>query len=124
MASSHKILKIHFILLGGGVRGAFQAGFLYYLFTNYSDFFEVSRVDGTSVGSMNGLCIMNKKYEKLKNTWLNIESINDLFGNWSENYMLGKYYSFYKGFYNNGLFSNSKLNQMLKIVLRKAGIVS
>jgi len=112
--TSHKKLNIHFILPGGGVRGAFQAGFLYYLFTNYSDFFTVARIDGTSVGSMNGLCIMNGKYEILKNTWLNIESINDLFNNWSDGYVLGKYYSFYQGFYKNGLFSNEKLNLILK----------
>lgn len=106
--------NIHFILPGGGVRGAFQAGFLYHLFTKYADLFTVARIDGTSVGSMNGICIMNGKYETLKHTWLTIDSINDLFGNWSDNYALGKYYSFYQGFYKKGLFSNEKLNLILK----------
>ena len=32
----NKLPKIHFILPGGGVRGAFQAGFLYTLCKNYS----------------------------------------------------------------------------------------
>ena len=80
--------KIHFILPGGGVRGAFQAGFMYNLFKKYDDQFEIARIDGTSVGSLNGFAIMNKKYENLK-IWLNINNINDLFSNWSDKYLIG-----------------------------------
>ena len=36
--------KIHFILPGGGVRGAFQAGFLYRFFSEYKDKFEVVKI--------------------------------------------------------------------------------
>ena len=47
--------KIHFILPGGGVRGSFQAGFLYQLYTNYSNLYLTYHVDGVSIGSINGL---------------------------------------------------------------------
>ena len=46
--------KIHFILPGGGFRGAFQAGFMYNLFKQYEDTFEITRIDGTSAGALNG----------------------------------------------------------------------
>lgn len=107
--------KIHFILPGGGVRGAFQAGFLYQLFTKYRDYFEIARVDGTSVGSLNGFFTMNNKLNELRDIWLNINSINDLFENWSDQYIVGALSSYYHGFYKNGLFSNKKINDILKL---------
>ena len=107
-------IKIHFILPGGGVRGAFQAGFLYQLFTKYRDTFEIARIDGTSVGSLNGFLVLNN-IEELKNIWLNINSINDLFINWSDQYMIGPLTSMYHGFHNNGLFSNEKIMDNLKL---------
>ena len=72
----NKLPKIHFILPGGGVRGAFQAGFLYTLCKNYSGKFEIARIDGTSVGSINGFAIMNNDLDKLKETWENITNVN------------------------------------------------
>lgn len=107
------IPNIHFILPAGGVRGAFQAGFLYQLFTNYEDKFNIARIDGTSVGSINGFAIMNKKYKSLKDIWLNIESINDLFDNWSESYVFKDLVSYYHGFYKNGMYSNNKLKNII-----------
>jgi len=108
--------KIHFVLPGGGVRGAFQAGFLYRLFTNYSNKFEIAKVDGTSVGSMNGIAIASGNYEIIKDIWFSIKNINDLFDNWTDSsYLgLGQYVSYYYGFFNNGLFSNKKVNGLLK----------
>lgn len=108
--------KIHFVLPGGGVRGAFQAGFLYRLFTSYSDKFEIAKVDGTSVGSMNGIAIASGNYEIIKDIWFSINNINDLFDNWTDSsYLgLGQYVSYYYGFFNNGLFSNKKVNGLLK----------
>ena len=75
--------SIHFILPAGGVRGSFQAGFLYELFTKYSDSFKIHRIDGTSVGSINGIATICGEFEILKDTWCNITSINDLFEKWS-----------------------------------------
>jgi len=110
--------KIHFILPGGGVKGSFQAGFLYHLFKNYSNEFEIAGIDGTSVGSVNGFTIITAiktdNLEKLKETWTTIKSLNDLFGMWSENYIIGKLSSLYYGFYNKGLFNNEKLKSMLE----------
>lgn len=108
--------KIHFILPGGGVRGAFQAGFLYRLFDQYSDKFELVKVDGTSVGSMNGIAIASGNHQIIKDIWFSINNINDLFDNWTtSSYLgLGQYISYYYGFFNNGLFSNTKVNRLLK----------
>mgnify|MGYP006086965541 FL=1 len=110
----NKIPKIHFILPGGGVRGAFQAGFLYQLFTKYKTHFEIARVDGTSVGSINGFAIMNDACETLKDTWLNINNINDLFDNWSDTSIIGGMQSLYYGYYNSGLFSNAKVTRLIE----------
>ena len=108
------VKKIHFILPAGGVRGAFQAGFLYGLFTNYKDSFEIARIDGTSVGALNGFAIMNNKYEYIKDWWFSINSFSDLFSNWTESYFLGSIQNYYKGYYNSGMFANSKITGMLK----------
>jgi predicted acylesterase/phospholipase RssA len=107
--------KIHFILPGGGVRGAFQAGFLYRLYGKYREYFDVAKIDGTSVGSMNGIAIACENHEVIKKIWFSIKGLNDLFYNWSNsNYFgLGQYISYYYGFYNNGLFDNSKITSLL-----------
>ena len=114
--------KIHFILPGGGVRGAFQAGFLYRFFTQYKDKFEVVKIDGTSVGSMNGIAIASGQYEIIKNIWFSINNINDLFDNWSDSSLMGfgQYLSYYYGFFNNGLYSNRKVNNLLKQHIKEA----
>ena len=56
---------------------------------------------------------MNKKYESLKDIWLNIESINDLFENWSESYVFKDLFSYYQGFWKNGMYSNNKLKNII-----------
>jgi predicted acylesterase/phospholipase RssA len=106
--------NIHFILPAGGVRGAFQAGFLYQLFKKYKDHFLIARIDGTSVGALNGFAVINNKIDTLKNIWFNIESINDLFSSWSNSYIFSDYLSYYHGFYKGGLFSNEKLLNLIK----------
>ena len=70
------VKTIHFILPGGGVRGSFQAGFLYELFTKHKDAFEIYKIDGTSVGSINGIASLLGEFDVLKDTWLNIKNIN------------------------------------------------
>tara|TARA_B100000524_G_scaffold348480_1_gene253339 strand:- start:2539 stop:3423 length:885 start_codon:yes stop_codon:yes gene_type:complete len=105
--------KIHFILPGGGVRGAFQAGFLYKLFSKYRDYFTISKIDGTSVGSINGIVILSNEYELLKELWFNIHNLNDLFNNWSNSRLFNRIISYYQGFYNKGLFSTKKINNLL-----------
>lgn len=103
------VKTIHFILPGGGVRGSFQAGFLYELFTKYKNSFEIYRIDGTSVGSINGITTLLGEYEVLKNNWLNINNINDFFGNWSNTSFINIYYGFYK----NGIYDHTTLKNKL-----------
>ena len=112
--------SIHFILPGGGVRGSFQAGFLYELFTKYKDQFTIFRIDGTSVGSINGLATILNEFEVLKKTWLEIESINDFFENWSNTPLIGSLYNMYYGFYNSGLYNSSLLQNKLSENLTKS----
>jgi len=114
------VKSIHFILPGGGVRGSFQAGFLYELFTKYNNSFELYRVDGTSVGSINGIATITKEFEVLKNTWLSINNINDFFGNWSNTPVIGKLSNLYYGFYNNGVYNNSILKNKLEKNLQES----
>ena len=51
-----------------------------------------TRVDGTSVGALNGFAVINDNVEFLSEIWNNITSINDLFSSWSESYMLMNIY--------------------------------
>ena len=106
--------KIHFILPGGGVRGSFQAGFLHKLYTDYNNEFETYKIDGTSVGAINGIATILKKTDALKDIWLSIKNINDFFSKWSTNPILGQFYNLYAGFYNNGLYSNNRLTELLE----------
>jgi predicted patatin/cPLA2 family phospholipase len=107
------IPKIHFILPAGGVRGAFQAGFLYQLFTKYREHFEIARIDGTSVGALNGYTTICNKLEDLKEIWLSLNSIEDLFNNWSDSYLFGSLQCYYHSYYNCGLYSNSKFKSRI-----------
>jgi len=111
------IKTIHFILPGGGVRGSFQAGFLYKLFTNYKELFTIYKIDGTSVGAINGIAIICKKYLEMKNTWLTIYNINDLFGKWSNIPILRNLSCLYYAYYNNGLYNNKHLYDKLSRLL-------
>lgn len=114
--------KIHFILPGGGVRGAFQAGFLYRLFKKYGNFFEIARIDGTSVGSINGFAAINNDFDKLREIWLNITCVNDLFDNWSNSPLVGPISSLYYGYHNCGLFSNAKLMSIINDTYSKGWV--
>jgi predicted patatin/cPLA2 family phospholipase len=111
--------SIHFILPGGGARGSFQAGFLYKLFTEYNKLFSVYKVDGTSVGALNGIAIITEEYEVLKSTWSNINTITDLFSNWSNTPIIGSLSNIYYGFYNNGVYNNNQLHTLLHDNLEK-----
>lgn len=113
------VKSIHFICPGGGVRGSFQAGFLYELFTKYKKSFEIYRIDGTSVGSINAFTTLLGEYEILKDNWLSIKNINDFFGNWSDLPLINSVSNVYYGFYNNGLYDNSVLKNKLVNNLEK-----
>lgn len=71
--------RIHFILPGGGVNGAFQAGFLYRLMLDCSDYIEIDRIDGISVGALNGMCMLLEHPELIKNIWFSIEDRGYIF---------------------------------------------
>jgi len=71
--------RIHFILPGGGVNGAFQAGFLYRLFKDCGKYIEVERIDGISVGCLNGIAMILEDPELIKTIWYSIENRESIF---------------------------------------------
>jgi len=109
LLSSFKKKRIHFILPGGGVKGGFQAGFLYHLMSKYSHLIDIAQIDGTSVGAVNGLALLSGKIQILKDNWFSISTIHDLFAPWSEAYLFGPILSLYYAFYGMGLYNNKRL---------------
>ena len=104
---------IHFILPGGGVRGCFQAGFIYQLRKNYSDYFEIYQVDGTSVGALNGMALLFQDYEKIKELWFSIKSIDDVFDPWTNRLLWYKIKTAYNGFYQKSFCQNNGLRNLV-----------
>jgi predicted patatin/cPLA2 family phospholipase len=76
---------IHFILPGGGVNGAFQAGFIYKLLKNFKEHIIIERIDGISVGALNGLAIILEDIEFIKSIWYYIEDRDSVFNSRSTN---------------------------------------
>ncbi len=68
---------IRISLPGGGVKSAFQLGFLIELFK--SNKYKVESVYGTSSGAIMAPLVANEKWEDLYNIFMNINSINDIF---------------------------------------------
>jgi predicted patatin/cPLA2 family phospholipase len=77
--------RIHFILPGGGVNGAFQAGFLYRLMLDCAKYIDIDRIDGISVGALNGIAMLLEHPELIKNIWYSIEDRNNIFDSHSTN---------------------------------------
>lgn len=67
-------MKIGLCLAGGGAKGAFQAGVIYGLYERGLDFDVIS---GTSIGAINGYYIYTKNVNKLKEMWINIQTIGE-----------------------------------------------
>jgi predicted acylesterase/phospholipase RssA len=106
-------LSIHFILPAGGVKGCFQAGFLYRLFKSYSSCFEVYQIDGCSVGAINGYAACKGQFDYFKEMWDNVNSFQDLFS--SPNVpVVSNLITFYNGFYKKGFYKNNKLSAMIE----------
>lgn len=104
---------IHFILPGGGVRGSFQAGFIYQLRKKYSDYFDIYRVDGTSVGALNGMALLLEEPEDIKTIWFSIKSIETIFNPWGNKPIWGRMKTAYCGFYNKSVYQNDGLRSIV-----------
>ena len=113
--------SIHFVLPGGGVKGCFQAGFLYQLFTSYRNNFSVSRIDGTSVGALNGFAVSHGNIQGISDTWQNIKTIDDIFsGGTTLPFLdsLAKGYRFYSQY---SVYNNDKLEDIIECVKNTPG---
>ena len=115
MDNNFKKKTIHFILPGGGVKGAFQAGFIYRLIDKYYDLFEVFQIDCTSVGALNGMALISEKQHalKLKDIWLSINDRSDIFGDISKSVVFNSMLSHYYSVNNKGLFTTSPLKKKI-----------
>jgi NTE family protein len=58
--------KLGLILEGGGVKGAFQVGALRALFEAG---FEFDGIAGTSIGALNGACLISNGFDSLTDAW-------------------------------------------------------
>ena len=121
---SKELPSIHFILPGGAVKGAFQAGFIYKLISDYSDKFTIYQVDCTSVGALNGLTLIspyeNKEY--IKNIWYSVSNIFDLFGNIVNNSFLQKIIALYNSIENKALLNSYPLKKKINDYLDQTDI--
>lgn len=111
--------KIHFILPGGGVKGSFQAGFLYELHKSANKYFTISGIDGTSVGALNGYALALGRIDDMYEIWNNITSINDVFENWSNLPYLSNISSGYNLVNYYGLYRNDRLKKLIDKVESK-----
>ena len=116
------IPTIHFILPGGGVKGAFQAGFIYHLVNNYHNYYKLYQVDCTSVGSLNGLALIcdNLIISELKEIWFTINNIFDVFGEISNIPVISKFLMIYNSVSNKALMNSKplkkKINNFIKYI--------
>jgi predicted acylesterase/phospholipase RssA len=106
-------MNIHFILPGGGVKGSFQGGFLYELLHTYSDHFTVSRIDGTSVGALNGYAFALGKKTQLRDTWFKIEKLEDIFEPFTNLPILNAVSQGYKLVNQYGIYNSQKLANLI-----------
>ena len=74
----------------------------------------MQRIDGSSVGALNGFAIINNNIEKLKDIWFNITKIQDLFTSWSDSYIFQNICLIIMDFIRWFIF-NSKLRDMRKL---------
>ena len=105
--------SIHFILPGGGVKGSFQAGFLWCLRTHYENLYTIYQIDGTSVGALNGFAFILHDIEQIRNIWFNINSIDDIFNAYSDKPIWGKIKSIYNGFFEKSVCQNDGLKKII-----------
>lgn len=112
-------IKIHFILPGGGVKGCFQAGFIYRLYKSYSEYFELYQIDGCSVGALNGLGVASGNIEQLKDIWTNISCSTDIFSPLSKVPFINGIVTAYSVFYKNGVYKNKLQDIVEKYKIQK-----
>ncbi|MGL5642341.1 MAG: patatin-like phospholipase family protein [Paraclostridium sp.] len=67
-------MKIGLCLAGGGAKGAFEAGVIYGLCERKIKFDVIT---GTSIGAINGYYIYTENVNKLKEMWINIQTIGE-----------------------------------------------
>lgn len=106
--------SIHFILPGGGVKGSFQAGFLWCLRKYYGNLYNLYQIDGCSVGALNGICYLLDDIDDLKNMWFSINSLQDLFKPHSTIPILDTILTHYNIFYEKSMLNSSPIRTKIE----------
>ena len=105
--------KLAIVLSGGGARGAYEMGVWKALKRMH---IKYDIVTGTSIGSINGLLMVQKTYRKALEFWNKVEYV-DIFNKDYGEYKGRKLYSEYiKDVISNKGFSTDRLEGMLKLV--------
>ncbi len=108
-----KKLSIHFILPAGGLKGCFQAGFIYRLQKRYSHLFEIYQIDGCSAGSINGYAWASNHLEYLREVWMKVKKREDLFSSLSKIPVVNSIITGYNAIFGYGVYSNHKLKNYI-----------
>jgi predicted patatin/cPLA2 family phospholipase len=95
--------NINIFLTGGGIKGAFQGGFLYQLgkwleHNNSNNYYNIKKIYGSSIGSVNGSIFLNN-YKHLNDFWFSIKSYNSMISYWSRIPFIGRIISIIYGFF-------------------------
>ena len=105
--------KLAIVLSGGGARGAYEMGVWKALKRMHVKY---DIVTGTSIGSINGLLMVQKTYKKALEFWNKVEYV-DIFNKDYGDYKGRKLYSEYiKDVISNKGFSTDRLEGMIKLV--------
>ena len=96
------------VLCGGGIKGAFQAGFLYALLE--SGKYEIDNIYAVSVGALIAPLLANKRKDLIKDMFFNLQSIEGLFNTWPKWYFWPKWITM---FFKLGLYQTNKIAQII-----------
>jgi len=98
---SHNRRPLALVLCGGGARGAYQAGFLHKLFTTpeYIECWDIEKINGTSIGAINGYYCATGNADRLRDTWNN-HTLSNFMTQWCTVPFFGKYISYVGCYYN------------------------
>jgi predicted acylesterase/phospholipase RssA len=106
--------KVTLVISGGGVRGSFQAGFLYALLE--SNKYEIEEIHATSIGAILAPLAINGKKDALKNIYEDIKAFNDIFTKW---WFPISIFKFFNIFLKLGMFKSLDLPEQMWNTLEK-----
>jgi predicted acylesterase/phospholipase RssA len=99
-------VKLRIALSAGGIKGAFQVGFLHEVVN--SGFFEIDKVYGCSIGAIIAPFAVNNRLEYIEEICKSIRSASDVY----ETYPLPNFIYPFMMFFNKGVYKRMKLHNL------------